>query len=283
MVIITLVFWFVRTGNRQLIERIEELDDEISRRMKEEHRLRTQLEKKEDDNLALKQQINQHKEQEGQLRDKLGKLENTLKNSTYKEERKKLNAEIKMLKEEINKIKVENINLENKLHQSELETSLLQKELSNIEQGNNSLVQEKRNLDANIEKTMSIKRRILKVLLKNPDIKKKALKRINPNKHHSKKFVQQLGDRIKENAHVSGLVQTVDSCRYNPKKRGHVVVTRNNDKHAYALQVFAKGDEGFGAEILLYAENQWQAVIEAKCIVEAISMLDGYTVEVRAS
>ena len=154
--------------------------------------------------------------------------------------------------------------------ESASELKKLRQDLTAVQGQENALNLEKNPLVQATEK------RVVEVLLTNPDVKPSVARHnTNSGKHHSKDFVQSLIASVERNKRLHNSFLSITAIRYSPATRGKAELLFDNDKKSFVVNVYSRCDEGFGAQVVLSARKQWEAVVQAKCLVTAVSLLKG--------
>ncbi len=126
------------------------------------------------------------------------------------------------------------------------------------------------------------RKKLFKAFLHNPKVQTASKQtKVNSGRHHSSDFVALVAEAIASYPELSAIAESVTSIAYNPKKRGQADVTVDGKKNRFVLNIYDDGDEGFGAQILLSAQKEWEAIIEAKCLIETVSRFKHLTLNDR--
>lgn len=254
----------------------EEKNTQIILKLKEELIKNKELENLfKNEHIKLKQQLLENS-------NKIGELQKDLEISEAKQENQKEIIELYQI--EIKELEKKLEDDKEKLKEANEIIKENQKEINLIKHSISDISVYKKNFDK-IE--FSEFKKIAKLLLENPEIRKKNDKivKYNNGKHHSKDTIEHIKNKL-INSQLSnwGVIESVNSCHYNPAKRGKIILQKPIDKkyteERYILLIFHTGDAGYGIEVLLTAKNVWEAVLQAKLIRE-LHEFNKYDLEIK--
>lgn len=118
-----------------------------------------------------------------------------------------------------------------------------------------------------------------RILLNNPDTPVGPLKRSNTYDHGSKDYVKKLIKAIEKSNMERNVIASITSHSYSSHKRKTIQIHSSDKKGMLGLIITGPDDKGFAAEITLYAEEYWQALLHAKYLVGSVRMLKDYTIK----
>ena len=193
------------------------------------------------------------------LKSDTDRLKNQLSLKQSNVEKENNNEPLVIANDKINSQKCEIIKLESKL-------KLRAENYSQLETKSNQVL-----IDSS---SSSFPKKFARALLKNPNIELKTVTlSTSKGRHHSKDFVDIICKQVSKDLNSTKFVNEVYSIRYQPNKKGTVELIFDKDKKHYGLYIYDKSDRGYGACILLSTNINWEAVIYAKYLINALSNL----------
>lgn len=268
MLVVFVVFGLIRLKTNALT-------NQLSIKEKEINELHDEAEKIETAQVRIDELLMKNRAERQRHADEINFLQSRLDEAESNLDRQEQHAqyEISKHKNRITELAKENKKLEEESLNLEMEKEEAEKELKIKEDFIENKEREIKKLD-DASEIKSQKRWLIDTLLHNPDVTLSSGKpNFNEGSHHSKGFVSGIADSIERNPLLLNLYRSVDNLHYGPKKRGNVELVFDNDKRAYALNIYDRKDAGYAAQVVLSAEKSWEAIIQAKCIISVTSAL----------
>ncbi len=185
--------------------------------------------------------------------------------------------DLKVHQELIQNVDNENKILSQKLNQTQVEKEKIDKIYQNTQNEINEYKQLKFSSTYHVNNDQFQKGKFkekIKLLLKNPDLEKKKNQKIklNQGKHHSKDTISFVKDKLENKLSDLGIIESITPTNYSPKQRSTMVlqnqINKQYNENRYILNIYYDNDAGHGIEVLLTADNAWEAVLQAKLIRE---------------